>query len=347
LLKLSDEDAPHLNQLAERVKEANETGFHNKPINVSKAVLYSLMPPGSILKVPDSLWQSYVYASLLAGSAQRGCKVMIIAPTQDSAPSGAAPTLARAHGLLGRLIVFSNAMDDILEENGGLLKIGLYAPQQGVGDIASRFRQLDETKVPWVGRVYPENPKANAALQNVDALLDSLGYSIQYLSKGEAEVKPKIHLKANFFASGTAWEKLLTRPELAVILRAHVEYLANQATPKNVQEQQPNVQEYPEALAAGWSSLIHGLLDDLSPGEREEMIYYLTVGSTNMDYRSMVMDGEVQVLLGGWQSLYGFMDFMLLPGLCEWLETTEELDALLPPPSGFIRGMAGLMKLTL
>ncbi len=325
----------------------NETGFHAKPVNVSKAVLYSMMPTGSVIKVPDSLWQSYVYASLLAGSAQRGCKVMIIAPTKDSAPSGAAPTLARAHGLLGRLIVFSNAMDDVLEKNGGLLKIGLYAPQQGVGDIASRFRQADETKVPWVSRVYPENPKAYAELENIDALLDSLGYSIQYLSQEEAEVKPKIHLKANFFASGTAWQKLLTRPELAPILRAHVEYLARQATPVNIQDQQPNVQEYPEALAEGWRDLIHGLQDDLVPPEREELIFFLTVGSTNMDYRSMVMDGEVQVLLSGWHSLFGFMDFMLLPGLCEWLETTEELDNLLPPPSGFVRGMAGLMKLTL
>jgi len=53
------------------------------------------------------------------------------------------------------------------------------------------------------------------------------------------------------------------------------------------------------------------------------------------------------VLVGGWQAIYGLIDFILLPGLCEWVETTEELDALLPPPSGFTRGLAGLMKLTL
>jgi hypothetical protein len=107
------------------------------------------------------------------------------------------------------------------------------------------------------------------------------------------------------------------------------------------------VQDIPEDLKAGWIDLIHGLLDDLTPGEREELIYYFSVGSTNLDYRSMVMDGEVMVLLGGWQSLYGFVDFMLLPGLCEWLETTEDLDALLPPPSAMTRALAGLMKLTL
>ncbi len=325
----------------------NETGFHDKPVNAAKAVLYSPMPPGSILKVPDSLWQSYIYASLLAGSAQRGCKVLVIAPTLDSAPSGAAPTLARAHGLMGRLIVFSNEMDEILKESGGLLEVGLYAPKQGVGDIAGRFKQSVEARPPWVLEIYPENPAADAALENVDALLDSLGYSVRYLSGTDAEVKPKIHLKANFFASGSAWEKLMERPELATILRAHIEYLAMQAAPNDTSGIAPDVQNIPEALKAAWGELILGLLEDLTPAEKEELIYYFSVGSTNMDYRSMVMDGEVMVLLGGWQSLFGFIDFLLLPGLCEWLETTEELDALLPPPSGMIRAMAGLMKLTL
>ena len=36
----------------------------------------------------------------------------------------------------------------------------------------------------------------------------------------------------------------------------------------------------------------------------------LRVGSVNMDYRSMVMDGEVMVLLSKWQSLTGMIDFL-------------------------------------
>ena len=248
---------------------------------------------------------------------------------------------------MGRLIVFSNEMDEILTESGGLLKVGLYAPKQGVGDIASRFKQSDEARPSWLRNVYPENPWVDAELKNVDALLDSLGYSVHYLLGDGAEVKPKIHLKANFFASGTAWNKLMVRPELADILRFHIKYLTMQAAPADTFGTAPDVQDIPEDLKTGWIELIHGLLDDLTPAEKEELIYYFTVGSTNMDYRSMVMDGEVMVLLGGWQSLYGFMDFLLLPGLCEWLETTEELDALLPPPSGMTRALAGLMKLSL
>ena len=74
---------------------------------------------------------------------------------------------------------------------------------------------------------------------------------------------------------------------------------------------------------------------------------FFTVGSTNMDYRSMVMDGEVQITLGGWNSLAGLIDFLFIVGLCDWVETQEELDALLPPPSGMTRSMANFMKLAL
>jgi len=182
---------------------------------------------------------------------------------------------------------------------------------------------------------------------NASALLDSLGYSERYLTGDTADVQPKIHLKANFLASGTAWRKLMTRPELAGVVRSYIEYLAMQATPGAQGQGEPNVRDYPDKLADRWVALVHGLIGDLTPQERSELIYYLTVGSTNMDYRSMVMDGEVMLTIGGWQALFGFFDFILLPGLCEWIETTEELDALLPPPSGFVRGLAGLMKLTL
>jgi hypothetical protein len=325
----------------------NETGFHDKPINAAKAALYSLMPPGSVLEVPDSLWQNYVYASLLAGSSLRGCRVLVIAPTEKSAPSGAPPTLARAHGLMGRLIVFSEAMGSHLDRQGGLLKVGLYAPRQGVGDIAGRLRQARKIDLPWLRKVFPENPAVSQVSSRALATMDSLGYRAEYLAEKETKVQPKIHMKANFLASGTAWDALITRPELADVVHEYIGYLASQAYKKGDTSHSPDVRDFPEKLAENWSKLIVALLEDLTPAQREDLVYFFTVGSTNMDYRSMVMDGEVMVVTGGWQSLYGFLDFLLLPGLCEWVETTDQLDELLPPPSGMTRGLAGLMKLSL
>jgi len=312
----------------------SETGFHDKPINVAKAMLYSLMPAGSMLNVPDSLWQSHVYASLLSGSALRGCAVMVIAPTQKSAPSNAPPTLARAHGLLGRLIVFSDQLQPALESAGGLLKVGLYAPKQSVRDLAGRFRQAIEGEPEWLSEFYPNNPTVDAQLWNVAAYLDSLGYVAPQDQEGAPIAVPKIHLKANFMASGTAWRKLIARPELVEMVRGHIEYLAMQLAPVDATGKAPDVQDYPESLQRGWTILGENLQAELTPAERQEMVYFFSVGSTNMDYRSMVMDGEVMILVGGWQALYGLIDFMLISGLCEWVETVEQLDALLPPPSG-------------
>jgi hypothetical protein len=93
--------------------------------------------------------------------------------------------------------------------------------------------------------------------------------------------------------------------------------------------------------------LVRGLLNDNPAAWREQWLGYLTVGSVNMDYRSMVMDGEVMITVSGWGAVVGLMDFVLLVGLCKWIEDQAGLDALLPPPSGTTRKMANLMKLML
>jgi hypothetical protein len=69
--------------------------------------------------------------------------------------------MARANGLMKRLVVFGNAMDDYMEREGGILKVGLYAPRQRQGDIAGRLQQGMDIHEPWMSRVYP-----NAAMDS-------------------------------------------------------------------------------------------------------------------------------------------------------------------------------------
>ncbi len=94
-------------------------------------------------------------------------------------------------------------------------------------------------------------------------------------------------------------------------------------------------------------AMLEDYLGGLSAEERAAHILYLTVGSTNMDYRSMTMNGEVQVTLAGLRALNGILDFVLLSGLCDWPESVEELDEHLPPPSGFKRRIASFVKIGL
>ena len=327
----------------------NRTGFQPKPINVAKAVLYSLMPSGSLLKIPDSLWQSYIYASLLTGSALRGCKVLIFAPAQASAPSAAAPTMARAHGLLSALVYLDNQLEDEFQAEGGLLKIGLYAPRVGVGDLRGRIAQARDTRATFLDDLYPGNPATEAVLDSLDYILEQAGYEAEYLIAADTIAadtteRPKLHLKANYFISGPAWDALYGRPEWGPVVHEYLVYLARQSGRAG---ERLDAREPPAGLEAATMELVNGLLADHPIETQQGWISYLTVGSANMDYRSMVMDGEVMVTVTGWNSLAGVLDFQLLVGLCEWIDSQEALDELLPPPSGATRKMANLIKLML
>ncbi|MCH7549738.1 MAG: hypothetical protein IH969_09435 [Candidatus Krumholzibacteriota bacterium] len=59
------------------------------------------------------------------------------------------------------------------------------------------------------------------------------------------------------------------------------------------------------------------------------------------------MNGEVMIVLSGLKSMVGAIDFILLAGLCEWMETPEQVDELLPPPGWFTRKMSGFIKVAL
>ena len=283
------------------------------------------------------MWQSYLYAALMAGSAMRGCRALVIAPSKRAAPSAGAPQMARASGLMKRLLVFGNAMDDYMEREGGILRVGLYAPRQGVGDIAGRMRQAvshgKSGKKSWKERVYHLNPEVEAVAQDAGKYLGA-SYQASYLTAKDSLESPKLHLKANFFASARVWDDLMSRPEWAGILEAYIRYLALQQGKSD-----PGVAGTRRSRGATRSQgEAEGALNDylagLSPEQKSEMVCYLTIGSANMDYRSQAINGEVMVTIGGMAGLEGVLDFMLLAGLCDWPGTPEEVDALLPPPGG-------------
>ena len=103
----------------------------------------------------------------------------------------------------------------------------------------------------------------------------------------------------------------------------------------------------PKALEAAAVRLFDDYYNSLSQAERDELILYLTVGSTNMDYRSHVMNAEVMVTVSGFASISGAIDLWMIAGLSEWPQTPEDVDALIPPPGWFTRRLARTMKLGL
>ena len=297
----------------------NLVGFAGKPINVAKATLYTLMPRGSVIKVPDSLWGSSLYAALLCGSAFRGVRVLFIAPSLESAPSAGWPQMAVAHSLFARLIVLQRELSPELEAVGGLIKTGLYNPGIGVQEVDRRFvaAYQNARRTPFLRRLF-----------NVDVCVDSLivGIGQQMTPPSASRVAPKLHLKANFFATAEGWDSLLNRPEICKVLRG---YLLNWSG--------LGPREVADSLARASAELENAFRAHLSPRDREHIAYYLVVGSANQDYRSMFLDGEASVLLSGWSGIMGLIDFGLIANLSVWVDDLDMLDELLPPPSGFQR----------
>ena len=149
-------------------------------------------------------------------------------------------------------------------------------------------------------------------------------------------VRPKLHLKANFFASREGWDKLISSPELAPVFEAYVAQLLQPDSAGTTARYARRPRRFPRPA----SRLFESFDARLTQEERARVIYYLLVGSANEDYRSMFMDGEASVLLSGWFGVVGLLDFTLLVNLSVWVDDLDLLDALLPPPSGIQRRVA-------
>ena len=312
----------------------NGTGFQEKQVSVAKAALYSLMPPGSVVKVPDSLWGNALFAALLTGSAFRGCRVLFVAPSLASAPAAGWPSMGVTHDLFARLIVLQQELGPELELSGGLLKTGIYNPGIPVQDVAGRFSAAyrNARRTPFLRRLFPVDPSVDTILAHASSLIPAAESPEPAL--GARPVSPKLHLKANFFASREGWDSLLARPELAEVLQAYLGQLLR------TDPRESDVRQSAAALAVAGDRLVRDFQATLPLEDRQRVVYFLLVGSANEDYRSMLMDGEASVLLSGWSGVVGLIDFSLIVNLSVWIDDLDMLDALLPPPSPFRRGVA-------
>lgn len=327
-----------------RVMEThNQVGYGPKLATVAKATLYSLMPPGGVIKAPDSIWNNPLWASLLLGYAIRGGRALVIAPTFQTAPARSSIALSRAEEVLGRLILAGDILAGPLEESGGLIKVGLYDPEVGVADIPGKARQFVRTheETAWLRDLCSFAP---GVLEGVRALADSMhaaGFSARYL-EGEPLDNPRLHMKAQYMSSSSGWDSLLSRPEFGDFFEQYLRERAVQVAERGQDRD----------LAAMTSNLLPHLLKlrgacekSLRDEERREALWFLTVGSQNQNNRSMALDGEVLVIVSGPDAQIALADFVLLTGLTKWIDTMEELDRYLPPSGGFKRRLSRWLEI--
>ena len=320
----------------------NLIGFGRKEVSVAKAVLYSLMEPGAVIKAPDSLWNQPLWASLLLGSALRGARVLMITPALENAPAAGWPQMARAYELVSRLLVAQSIFAPNFEAAGGLFRVGIYHPGVAVGDIPGRLDRFLATleQEPWLADLYELHPTVPDSLRALSRDLRAGGFEPSYLTYDWTSA-PKLHIKAQLMASGQGWDHLLAHEEWATILTA---YFRGRAAHVANDDRLTDFHELSRRMAPVFERLHGEFFGTMDPETLSRVEYYLLAGSHNQDYRSMIMDGEVELLVSGLGAVVGIEDFLLLPGLSEWIETEDELQVLLPAPSSFRRRIARIIR---
>lgn len=308
----------------------NGTGFDDKMVNLAKAILYTCMPAGSVIKVPDSLWNGPFWGSALLGAALRGTRVLIIAPAFANAPARAFGSMVRSRELMWSLLQASNALTPQIAASGGLLKVGIYASEYSITDIPSKVRAVRRTlqREPWLRDLFAYPPEVYPGLDSLANALDSLPALRDTTPDFEADGGSRLHLKANFFASREAWTAL-GRYEWVGMTREFV-------TRRMAQVQQRSAavasfREYPDAIIDVGGDEMQRWFESLTPTQRSSVVFYTILGSHNQNERSFAMDGEVAIILSQWPAVIPYLDLISIIGQTRWIQSTAELDALLPP----------------
>ncbi|MGE0124631.1 MAG: hypothetical protein AB7U25_17020 [Vicinamibacterales bacterium] len=315
----------------------NDVGYGEKRATAAKAVLLSVMPPGSVLMSPDSLWESELWGSLLAGSALRGCRVLVVAPSVANAPGTSWLVTARMHMLMSRLLALSTGLAAPIAASGGLFKVGLFSQHSAVGDIGGRLeeaRRNFDAAGPWFKQLLPIS---DATLARLIAYAGRLhpAFPPSYLVEVPGEARPKLHMKGLFAVSRSAWDGIFAMPEMDDVLLSYVEERARQ-----VSGHERDVRVLPDAVWKAGRRVIAARNERLTADDIARFVQYLQVGSSNMNDRSMLLDGEVALTVAGLGAQSGLVDFSLMCGLSRWVERQADIDALLPSPSAFQRLIA-------
>ncbi|MFL5608540.1 MAG: hypothetical protein ACJ8AD_18945 [Gemmatimonadaceae bacterium] len=322
----------------------NEVGFGPKQSSVSRAMLYNLAQPGSVIIVPDPLWLSREWAAMLAGAAARGARVYVIAPALANAPSPEASVMALAHDAMLRLLEVRDRLGDRLSRAGGELRVGLFAAHAQVNDAAGVQREVRDglRRAPWIRDVIPFDAQALAVLDRAEMRAAADGKDATALTR-VAPRPPQLHQKTQLIARPGAIAALVRQPGWEEIL-ARAMQTQSQQTTRFAEQLGYTTPDLETEAARRTDTLLRGYEQAIPEAERKQISFYFALGTQNQDARGMMLDGEATLLVSGFYAASGLVDLHDLMARSTWIETPSELDALLPPRSAFMQRLANWLR---
>ncbi len=282
---------------ARGVQVHNDVGFGWKRASVVEMMLITLMPPGSLIFIPDSLWTSLTYASHLVVAALRGCDVYLVAPAFANAPASSAEIMTRSMDIFARLLEVQNHLTPELASDGGGLRIGLYTRTSPVNDAAARQAEVANTfRInPWLQQLFLPG---DSTMRRGEAATASSSGAARRPSGAVTATVPKLHAKTQLFAT-------------VATLRAVAPFLPARG----------------DSMEPAWPGQAFG---DLTPAQRDSAILFLTVGSQNKDTRGLFLDGEISFVVAGPWALQAYTEMFNLFGMTTWIRTQEEFKSYFP-----------------
>jgi hypothetical protein len=328
-----------------RVKQLhNETGYSSKEVSVVNAVMYSMMPRRTLQIIPDSLWDSDFWLSLLLGNALRGGWISIQPPALENAPSAGFPQMSRTQELLARHVVIQEILGNEITAAGGAFSATLYNPDIDVADFAGylkAFRERFQTDS-LLQKTLPLDPSVYPML---DSMIQAMSnQQISYISRDALVRKPKLHAKINLFISIETLRGLMRHPDFKKVFKSYINQRLAQVS-SGIESS--TVREQAETflnIARDW---VENYWEDLTPAEQHKVMSYFKVGTMNQNYRSMLFDGEAVVLVSGAYSIYGLMDIIFGAGLATPVNDLETLEQHLPQYGGLKRRIGRIIRTTL
>jgi len=312
----------------------NHTGWGPKDATFLQMLLWDLLPPGTVIYVPDSLWTSPEWMAQLVSAALRGCRVLIVAPALANAPVPAFPTMSETRELLVALLLVREALGEVIEAAGGDLRIGVYTRRADMNDLPGSVADLDDAfrNHSFLHEIFPLGAESWEVLRRHRD--DPRGSSpLPPLMSLDAEERlPRLHQKSQFFAGRDLLEAVGRSAALPGVLDAWLERERLAGTPGwrgtvEASDGGDDVSGPAPELGGTLVEAFKELPDDILGGEP----LYLMVGSLNKNVRSMALDGEVMAAVSGAWALEGYLDFLLLTGSVTWLDAPEDLDGHIPP----------------
>ena len=161
-----------------------------------------------------------------------------------------------------------------------------------------------------------------------------------FLEHVSTDHRPKLHLKTQFFMTPEVHKKLIPLREWLPVVRKYRKARLVQIRSLSDSRAEDVLAQAENELA----DLQHAWFNSTDEVTRDRAALFLTLGSHNQDFRGTIMDGETLYVVSGGHAIVGYLDFVSILLSTTWVDTPEELDALIPEHSGFWRWVGRHLK---